>query len=123
MSPGCGTKSSRWTVACANSAERSRRRTAVQSLLNPFAKAEALVGRIRREAERNALRARNGIKVATGIDSVPVGATPKDVLWTEDRCSLGRYRSEQVRWSPPLFICFSLISRSYILDLHPGNSF
>lgn len=93
------------------------------SLLNPFETAEAVVSRIRREAERNALRARNGIKVATGYDSVPVGATPKDVVWTEDRCSLYRYRNDDVRYSPPLFICFSLISRSYILDLHPGNSF
>jgi polyhydroxyalkanoate synthase len=95
----------------------------VPSLLNPLETAESLVSRIRREAERNALRARNGIKVATGLDQVPVGATPKDVVWTEDRCSLFRYRSENVRYSPPLFICFSLISRSYILDLHPGNSF
>jgi polyhydroxyalkanoate synthase len=81
------------------------------------------VGRIRREAERNALRARNGIKVVTGLDAVPVGATPKDVVWTEDRCSLYRYRSDKVGYYPPLFICFSLVSRSYILDLHPGNSF
>lgn len=93
------------------------------SLLNPFETAEAVVGRVRREVERNALRARNGIKVATGYDAVPVGATPKDTVWTEDRCSLWRYRNDEVRYSPPLFICFSLISRSYILDLHTGNSF
>ncbi|HSP39106.1 MAG TPA: alpha/beta fold hydrolase [Frankiaceae bacterium] len=93
------------------------------SLLNPLGTAEALVRRIRREAERNALRARNGIKVVTGLDAVPVGATPKDVVWTQDRCSLYRYRSDQVSYYPPLFICFSLVSRSYILDLHPGNSF
>jgi polyhydroxyalkanoate synthase len=93
------------------------------SLLNPFETTAAVVGRIRREAERNALRARNGIKVAAGLDQVPVGATPKDVVWTRDRCSLWRYRSDRVAYSPPLFITFSLISRSYILDLHPGNSF
>jgi polyhydroxyalkanoate synthase subunit PhaC len=28
-----------------------------------------------------------------------------------------------VRWAPPLFIVFSLVSRSYVLDLTPGNSF
>jgi polyhydroxyalkanoate synthase subunit PhaC len=95
----------------------------VPSLLNPVETAEAMVGRIRREAERNALRARNGIKLATGLDAVPVGATPKDVVWTRDRCSLWRYRSDSVAYSPPLFITFSLVSRSYILDLHPGNSF
>src|SRR4051794_23711095 len=82
-----------------------------------------MVGRLRREAERNALRARNGIKLAAGLDRVPVGATPKDTVWTRDRCNLWRYRSDKIRYSPPLFITFSLISRSYILDLHPGNSF
>jgi hypothetical protein len=36
----------------------------VPSLLNPVETAEAMVGRLRREAERNALRARNGITAA-----------------------------------------------------------
>ena len=33
------------------------------------------------------------------------------------------YRNDDVRVSPPLLIVFSLFSRSYILDLQPGNSF
>jgi len=82
-----------------------------------------MASRVRREVERNALRARNGIKLAAGIDRPPVGATPKDVVWERDRVQLWRYRSDRVRYSPPLFVTFSLVSRSYILDLHPGNSF
>ena len=82
-----------------------------------------LVDRTRREAERNALRARNGIKLAVGLDRPKVAQTPKDVVWRRDRCELWRYRNDRVGYSPPLFIVFSLVSRSYILDLAPGNSF
>ena len=28
-----------------------------------------------------------------------------------------------MRWAPPFLIVFSLVSRSYVLDLTPGNSF
>jgi polyhydroxyalkanoate synthase len=73
--------------------------------------------------ERNALRARNGIKLAAGIDRPGVGLSPKDVVWQRGRCQLWHYRSDKVRYSPPLLIVFSLVSRSYILDLTPGNSF
>ena len=79
--------------------------------------------RVRREVERNALRARNGIKLAAGLDRPAVGQTPKDVVWRRDRCELWRYRSDKVGYRPPLLMVFSLVSRSYILDLRPGNSF
>lgn len=92
------------------------------SLLTPRPALE-MAGRVRREVERNALRARNGIKLAAGVSRPGVGCTPKDVVWERDRVQLWRYRSDQVRYSPPVLIVFSLISRSYILDLHPGNSF
>ncbi len=82
-----------------------------------------LVERTRQEVERNALRARNGIKLAAGVDRPKVAQTPKDIVWRRDRCELWRYRNDNVRYSPPLFIVFSLVSRSYILDLVPGNSF
>lgn len=82
-----------------------------------------MAARVRREVERNAQRARNGIKLAAGVDSSRVGRTLKDVIWERDRCQLWRYRSDRVTYQPPLFIVFSLVSRSYILDLSPGNSF
>jgi polyhydroxyalkanoate synthase len=84
---------------------------------------QAVLDRVRRDVERNALRARNGIKLVAGVDRPGVGLTPKDVVWRRGRSQLWHYRNDHVRYSPPLLIVFSLISRSFILDLTPGNSF
>jgi polyhydroxyalkanoate synthase len=84
---------------------------------------QAVLDRVRRDVERNALRARNGIKLVAGVDRPGVGLTPKDVVWQRGRSQLWHYRNEDVRYSPPLLVVFSLISRSFILDLTPGNSF
>ena len=78
---------------------------------------------LRQEIERNALRARNGIKLVAGVSAPPLGVTPRDLVWRNGRASLFRYRADDVRYRPPLLIVFSLVSRSYILDLTPGNSF
>jgi polyhydroxyalkanoate synthase len=82
-----------------------------------------LLDRVRRDVERNALRARNGLKMAAGIDRPELGQSPKDLVWSSGRCELWRYRNDAVTLSPPLVIVFSLVSRSYVLDLRPGNSF
>ncbi len=82
-----------------------------------------MLDRVRRDVERNALRARNGIRLVAGADRPGIGQTPKDVVWQQGRTQLWHYRNDDVRHSPPLLIVFSLISRSYILDLTPGNSF
>jgi polyhydroxyalkanoate synthase len=87
---------------------------------------QTVLDRVRRDVERNALRARNGIKLAAGIDRPGVGLSPKDVVWQRGRCQLWHYRNQSeggVRYRPPLLVVFSMISRSYILDLTPGNSF
>ncbi|HMS73651.1 alpha/beta fold hydrolase [Gordonia sp. (in: high G+C Gram-positive bacteria)] len=81
------------------------------------------VDRIRKEVERNSLRARNGIKMVAGVGKPKVGATPRDVVWRNGRARLYRYRNDDVRYRPPLLIVFSLVSKAYILDLSPGNSF
>jgi polyhydroxyalkanoate synthase subunit PhaC len=82
-----------------------------------------LLDRVRRDVERNALRARNGIKLAAGVDRPRLGQSPRDLVWSSGRCELWRYRSDAVSLTPPLLIVFSLVSRSYVLDLRPGNSF
>jgi polyhydroxyalkanoate synthase len=82
-----------------------------------------LLDRVRRDVERNALRARNGIRLAAGVDRPRLGQTPKDLVWSSGRAELWRYRSDAVELSPPLLVVFSLVSRSYVLDLRPGNSF
>ncbi len=82
-----------------------------------------LAGRLRRDVGRNLLRARNGVKYVTGVDRPKVGRTPKEVVWRRDKAELWRYRSDAVTAGTPVLVVMSLISRSYILDLHPGASF
>ena len=82
-----------------------------------------LLDRVRQDVERNALRARNGVKLAAGLDRPRLGQSPRDLVWSRGRCQLWRYRSDAVSLSPPLVLVHSLVSRSYVLDLQPGNSF
>jgi polyhydroxyalkanoate synthase subunit PhaC len=52
-----------------------------------------------------------------------VQPTAKDVVWQRDKITLWRCRSEGVRLGPPVLAMIGLVSRSYVLDLAPGNSF
>jgi polyhydroxyalkanoate synthase subunit PhaC len=78
---------------------------------------------IRSDVERQAVRTRNGVKYLAGIGRPQVGQTPKDVIWKRDKVELWRYRSDRRRWRPPVFIIYSLVCRSYVLDLSPDNTF
>jgi len=53
----------------------------------------------------------------------PVGTTPHDVVFAENKWRLLRYRSDSVRHARPLLMVPSLINRHYVLDLLPGKSF
>jgi polyhydroxyalkanoate synthase subunit PhaC len=81
-----------------------------------------LVTRVNRDLERSMLRARNGVRYVRGSSKPNVGATPKETVWQRDKAQLWRYRGGTVRYRPPVLIVHSLVSRSYILDLRPGNS-
>jgi polyhydroxyalkanoate synthase len=81
-----------------------------------------LLSRIGRDVERSVLRARNGVRYVRGTHRPQLGATPKDVVWKRGKAELWRYRGGTVRYGPPVVIVHSLVSRSYILDLRPGNS-
>ena len=70
--------------------------------LDPY----SVLERVRRDVGRNALRARNGIRLATGAHP-SVGCTPKDVAWRRGRTELWHYRNDDVRFTPPLLIVFS----------------
>jgi polyhydroxyalkanoate synthase len=86
--------------------------------LNPL----DLVSRVNRDVERSLLRARNGVRYVRGSLRPDVGATPKEVVWRRGKAELWRYHNGTVRYGPPVLIIHSLVSRSYILDLRPGNS-
>jgi len=83
----------------------------------------ATTERVLREYERALLRTRNGLRFAAGTLQPDVGRSPRETVWSSGRAELWRYRNDDVRVAPPVFIVPSLVSRSYILDLLPKNSF
>ncbi len=90
---------------------------------NPLDAPAALRERLGRDVDRAVRRGRNGLRYAAGTHKPQVGSTPKDVVWRRDKAQLWRYpREEPAAWAPPVVIVHSLVSRSYVLDLYPGNS-
>ncbi|MPY94768.1 MAG: alpha/beta fold hydrolase [Acidimicrobiia bacterium] len=90
-------------------------------MANPFDPAE-LIARVQRDLERSVLRARNGIRLASG-ERPKVAQTPKDLVWQRDKIRLYRFRSDERRYRPPVLLVMSLVSKAYIFDLRPGSSF
>jgi len=82
-----------------------------------------LLNRVKADAERSVLRARNGVKYVAGVDRPQVGLTPKQTVWQRDKVTLWRYDNDDIKYRTPLLIVASLVNRSYILDLRPGSSF
>jgi polyhydroxyalkanoate synthase len=78
--------------------------------------------RVQRDVGRALARGRNGLRYAAGTSRPKVGQTPKETVWRRHKAQLWRYRSDDVRYRPPVLIVHSLVSRSYVLDLYPGNS-
>jgi polyhydroxyalkanoate synthase subunit PhaC len=82
-----------------------------------------LLDRVRRDVDRSLRRSKNGLKLLSGIGRPVPGRTPKDTVWSSGKVQLWRYRSQQRTIRPPLLFVHSLVSRSYVFDLAPGNSF
>ena len=83
-----------------------------------------ILGGIRREVERNAVRARNGIKYVAGSEWAPRGPTASDVIWELDKAHVRRYRrTDAAPYLQPVLVFVGLVSRSYVFDLWRGNSF
>ncbi|MFT7646277.1 MAG: polyhydroxyalkanoate synthase [Candidatus Poriferisodalaceae bacterium] len=61
-----------------------------------------------------------------GIEKAAVGQAPRDVGWSSGKSVLYRYRStteDVTAVREPILLVMSLVSRAFILDLQPGNSF
>ncbi len=82
----------------------------------------ALLGDLRREVERSVLRGRNGIRYVTGTSRARVGQTPKETVWRRDKVELWRYANRKITQSQPLLLVMSVVTRTYIYDLLPGDS-
>ncbi len=79
--------------------------------------------RVRAEVERAILRNVKGIEYLSSGDPA-MGLTPKDVIYSRGTLKLYHYRAlaEEV-YRVPVLLVMSLLSRPYILDLTPGQSF
>jgi polyhydroxyalkanoate synthase len=78
---------------------------------------------IRREVERNAVRARNGVKYFTGGEFAPEHPTPSDVIWRQQGAQVRHYRSDAPRrYREPVVAYLGLVGRPYIFDLYDGGS-
>ncbi|NMN98407.1 alpha/beta fold hydrolase [Antrihabitans stalactiti] len=78
---------------------------------------------VRRSVDTNVKRTANGLRLIGGLDRPRTGCTPHVVLWREGRATLRRYRAGADGGRPALFLVPSLINRSHIWDLRPGDSF
>ncbi len=74
------------------------------------------------ESERNNKRLKNAVLHYARLDKPTMANTPKDVVWSRDKVELWRYRSDKRTIGTPLLLVHSLVNRSYIFDLRPGNS-
>ncbi len=88
----------------------------------PLAPGDVLAS-VRREIERNAVRARNGIKHVTGTEWAPPAPTPSETVWREGKAQLRRYRRGDASLGTPVLAFLGLVSRAYVFDLVAGNSF
>lgn len=86
------------------------------------------VGNLLRAAQggiqRNMQRAERGLDVLLARQEPPVGRTPKDVVYSRGTMKLYRYRpvTDEV-YRVPVVLVMSLVSKPWILDLTPGQSF
>ncbi len=79
--------------------------------------------RVRREVERTLLRGVKGLRYISTSDP-EVGVTPKETLYERGTLKLYHYvpQTEEV-YRIPVLLIMSLVSKPYILDLAPGQSF
>jgi polyhydroxyalkanoate synthase len=84
----------------------------------------AIGGQAGREAWRSVQRARNSLDVLLDRNEPEVGLTPKDAIYSHGTLRLYRYRPQADElYRVPVVFVMSLVSKPYILDLAPGQSF
>jgi polyhydroxyalkanoate synthase len=68
-----------------------------------------------------------GTQVVRAAFDLPVGLTPRELVWSLNKARLYRYYPTQPlskpRYRVPLLLVYALINKPYIFDLRPGRSF
>jgi polyhydroxyalkanoate synthase len=83
----------------------------------------SLEARVRAEVERALLRNVKGLEYLSSGDPA-LGLTPKDVVYSRGTLRLCHYRPLAAEvYRVPVLLVMSLVSKPYILDLAPGQSF
>ncbi|MEZ5376009.1 MAG: alpha/beta fold hydrolase [Acidimicrobiales bacterium] len=96
--------------------------TATEQAQADIGQIDKFVDFLRTQSERNVKSIKNGLRHYARLDLPPISSTPKDTVWQRDKVRLWRYRSDRRSGGPPLLLVHSLVNRSYIFDLVPGNS-
>lgn len=87
------------------------------------AAAAGLLGTVRKELARNAVRARNGAMWFAGAEWAPPHPTPSRVIWQGGKVSVRHYTSATApRLGPPVVCYLGLVGKSYVFDLYDGGS-
>jgi polyhydroxyalkanoate synthase len=66
-----------------------------------------------------------GINSLRGVGDIPAGVTEKEVIYTEDKITLYRYKNptgKKATNKTPLLICYALVNRPYMTDLQENRS-
>jgi poly[(R)-3-hydroxyalkanoate] polymerase subunit PhaC len=67
-----------------------------------------------------------GANAIVAARDIPVGLTPKVMVWALNKAKLYRYQPllpPEKRYPVPLLLVYALINKPYIFDLRPGRSF
>lgn len=72
--------------------------------------------------DREGRRIRNGVRYARGHRFTDLEPTPKDLVWSQGKIELHRYRNDDVRYHPPVVLMLGLVSKSSLFDLYQGSS-
>ncbi len=90
---------------------------------SPAAADTSIAARVRAEVERTIQRNIKGLDYLFSGDPA-MGLTPKDMIYRKGTLSLYHYRAQAKEvYRTPVLLVMSLVSKYYILDLTPGQSF
>lgn len=64
----------------------------------------------------------NGLRYALGQELTPSEPTPRDLVWNQGKIELWRFRSDEVKYGPPVLLMLGLASKSSLFDLYRGGS-
>ncbi len=92
---------------------------------NKLPQSEELARKYQEEMERAVKRYNKAFELMTNPPEVPVGQSPKEVIWTRNKAKLYHYLPSDTaptRHAVPLLLIYALINKPYVMDLRPGAS-